>query len=162
MAAGRTYTPIATTTLTSSQSSVTFSSLGSYTDLVLISSAWTGSADVDIFVQFNSDTATNYSVTRLYGTGSVAASNRQTAQTGIKIAGSNNNTPNASIAHIMNYGNTVTYKTVLSRSDIADLNSNAYAGMWRSTAAITSIKVYPQTGSFSIGSTFTLYGIAAA
>ena len=37
MAAGSTYTPIATTTLGSAQADVTFSSIsGSYTDLVLI------------------------------------------------------------------------------------------------------------------------------
>jgi hypothetical protein len=157
-----TYEPIATTTLGSAQSSVTFSSLGSYTDIILISSAWTGSADIDIFMQFNSDTASNYSVTRLYGTGSAAASNRQTSQTGIKIAGSNNTTPNANITHIMNYGNATTYKTVLSRSDISDLNTNAYVGLWRSTSTITSIKVYPQTGNFSTGSSFTIFGVKAA
>jgi hypothetical protein len=36
MAAGSTYTPIATTTLSSSQAEVTFTSFSGYTDLVLI------------------------------------------------------------------------------------------------------------------------------
>jgi hypothetical protein len=34
--------------------------------------------------------------------------------------------------------------------------------LWRSTAAISSVLIVPETGSFSTGSTFTLYGIKAA
>jgi len=40
MAAGKTYEPIATTTLSSSAATITFSSIsGSYTDLVFVSTA---------------------------------------------------------------------------------------------------------------------------
>jgi hypothetical protein len=34
--------------------------------------------------------------------------------------------------------------------------------LWRNTAAITSIRLYPETASWLSGSTFTLYGIAAS
>ena len=59
-----TYEPIATTTLGSAASSITFSSIpATYTDLRLVlvhtPSASTGNAQM----QFNSDTATNYSYT---------------------------------------------------------------------------------------------------
>ena len=72
-----TYTPLQTTTLGSSQASVTLSGIsGSYTDLVVVISAQGTSAgnDQDINMTFNSDTATNYSRTRLYGNGSNASS----------------------------------------------------------------------------------------
>ena len=41
----------------------------------------------------------------------------------------------------------------------------AQVALWRSTSAINTIKIYtggPSAGNWSVGSTFTLYGIAAA
>jgi hypothetical protein len=37
-----------------------------------------------------------------------------------------------------------------------------YAGLWRSTAAITSISITAGTTNIATNSTFTLYGIKAA
>jgi hypothetical protein len=66
MAAGATYTPLATNTLGSATSSVTFNSLSGYTDLVLVfKTKLTTSAAIK--VQYNADTGNNYSYTRLYG-----------------------------------------------------------------------------------------------
>jgi hypothetical protein len=62
----------------------------------------------------------------------------------------------------MNYRNSTTYKTVLSRYDDATKSTGAEVGLWRNTAAITSVLMKPGTGSFAAGSTFTIYGIAAA
>ena len=83
MAAGSTYTPIATNTLGSAQASVTFSSIsGSYTDLVLIINAGTSDAsEQDCLIRVNGDTGSNYSATYMYGTGSSAASGRNANQT---------------------------------------------------------------------------------
>jgi hypothetical protein len=62
--------------------------------------------------------------------------------------------------NVMNYANSTTYKTTLSRADAANEELTAIVGLWRSTAAITSIKVAADAGiNFSTGSTFTLYGI---
>ena len=59
-----TYEPIATTTLGSATASVTFSSLGSYTDIVLVCSVQSASSgDARINIRFNGDTASNYSGT---------------------------------------------------------------------------------------------------
>jgi len=78
MAAGNTYTPIATQTLSTSAASVTFSSIsGAYTDLVLIINA-ASSAQKDIDIRFNSDTAGNYSNTWMAGNGSSTHSGRTT------------------------------------------------------------------------------------
>jgi hypothetical protein len=67
----------------------------------------------------------------------------------------------------MNYSNTLTYKPILHRNGAAATGTDAFAGLWRSTAAITQIDLYahynlPTSNVFNVGSTFTLYGIAAA
>jgi hypothetical protein len=42
-------------------------------------------------------------------------------------------------------------------------NVNAVVGLWRSTSAINTIKIYDASSyNFSSNSTFTLYGIASA
>jgi hypothetical protein len=164
MAAGSTYTPIATTTVSTTTSTVSFSSIsGSYTDLILVSAY--GSTNT-MYVQFNSDTTSNYSSTILYGTGTTAASTRVSA-TRIYIggywvgsdSGANSNTINT---HIQNYSNSTTYKTLLSKSANPSNEVDAIAGLWRSTSAINAITVGVTAGNITIGSTFTLYGIAAA
>ena len=78
-----TYEPIATTTLGSAQTSVTFSSIsGAYTDLVLVINAGnSGGTGYGIALQCNNDTGSNYSFTQLYGTGSAATSTRSTSTT---------------------------------------------------------------------------------
>lgn len=164
-----TYEPIATTTLGSATSSYTFSSIPStYTDLVLVASL-NGSTGTAIKVQFNSDTGTNYSLTRLVGDGLNTISSSQTNSTSI-IYGYNG-VPTTSnefapvIMNIQNYANTTTYKTMLSRFNNANSTSgstDAIVGLWRSTSAITSVTVATNSGTFSTGSTFTLYGIKAA
>jgi hypothetical protein len=161
-----TYTPIQTYTLASTQADVTFTSIsGTYTDLVLVVTPTTTSANSSIFMQFNADTGTNYSVTYIYGSGSVADSDRITSANQGSIAfSSDNTTPFTIKASIQNYSNSTTNKTYLSRSSAASSTSGdlTYVGLWRSTAAITAIKLYPNTGSFTSGSVFTLYGIKAA
>lgn len=166
MAAGSTYTPIATTTLGSAAASYTFSSIPStYTDLVLVSvgSVASGGGICSIYAQFNSDTATNYSTTILYGTGSSALSTKESSQIYVRVGQTNDTVITNSIAHIQNYSNATTYKTVLSRANISDTRVVAMAGLWRSTSAITSITLTNNSGqNFVAGCTFTLYGIAAA
>lgn len=164
-----TYDCIATTTLGSAAASVTFSSIsGSYTDLVLVFAGTSGAVD-SLFGRLNSDTGSNYSATELRGDGSAAASSRFSNVSylylGYNVSMDATNQANA-IIHIMNYSNTTTYKTIISRFNRAAGASYpgtaAYANLWRSTSAITSIDLIDYGGSnFSVGSTFTLYGIKA-
>jgi len=164
MAAGSTYTPIATTTLSSNQSSVTFNSFSGYTDLILITNPKSATGNQSIYIQFNSDTGTNYSRTVMYGDGSSASSSRDSSYNYIRM-GYNTGAQTANITQIQNYSNSTTYKSTISRSNTyAGSAGYVYAsvGLWRNTAAITSILVGVDTGNFESGSTFTLYGIAAA
>ena len=164
-----TYTPIATTTLGSAASSVTFSSIsGSYTDLrlVIVPTATSGSTTY-IALQFNGDTGTTYSETYMTGSGTAATSARDSSVNATYLYNTGAPTTAGQLVvttDIMNYSNATTYKTLLSRSNNAGAFTNAYVGLWRSTSAITSIVISPVGGSgtYASGSTFTLYGIKAA
>ena len=171
MAAGLTYTPIATTTLSSATSNITFSSIsGSYTDIILVCQFSGASSGQSPYLQVNSDTGTNYSGTLLTGNGTTAASSRYSSDTQISDNSKGiSTTAGANIItwHFQNYSNTTTYKTVLFRTTAMDGASyqgvTAGVGLWRSTSAITSIKFY-LSGSVNLasGTTATLYGILAA
>jgi hypothetical protein len=165
-----TYEPIATTTLGSAAATVTFSSIsGSYTDLVLVMSAFGSVSGADIRVQVNSDTASNYSLTRLVGY-TTAFSNRASNATYWQITnsvgiGSSSSDPTADVIQFMNYSNTTTNKTILVRHNQPQsslMETAAQVGLYRSTSAITSITFSLSSGNYSSGSTFTLYGIKAA
>ena len=159
-----TYTPIATQTLGSSAANVTFSSIsGSYTDLIIVASAYASSADTSIEVYYNGSASSGlYSETILDGDGSTASSARE-SNVNAAALGSVGTSQSVSIIQIQNYSNTTTYKTALGRGNNINNRVRAYVGLWRNTAAITSVTLY-LTGSanFGSGSTFTLYGIKAA
>ena len=154
-----TYEKIATTTLGSATATVTFSSIsGAYTDLVLvINGTLTGSAVK--YINFNGVT-TSYSCTTLIGSGSAASSGRYTDPY-IDVSNSSTN-PFVNIIQINNYSNSTTFKTYLARQGAASTSTEAIVGLWRSTAAITSLSVNTSSNAFASGSTFTLYGIKAA
>lgn len=155
-----TYEPIATTTLGSAASSVTFSSIsGSYTDLIFIFNG-KGGTSANVTFQFNSDTSTNYSASIIYGDGSTAGAVGVTNQTSMNI-GSVGTNWTTNIISINNYSNANTFKTALGRFSRPD-EVGQKVGLWRSTSAITSIVVGKSSGTFDTGSTFTLYGIKAA
>lgn len=161
--AGATYVPIATQTLGSSSSSVTFSSIPqTYTDLVLVFSGITNAVN-DIQLTFNSDTGTNYSRTNFETTGSSIESgyttNHNYGQIGYVPSGT---TQGTNICNIMNYANTVAYKTFISKYSAFTTWSGISVSLWRSTSAITSVGLTPQSSTFNAGTTFTLYGIKAA
>lgn len=169
-----TYEPIATQTLGSTASAVTFNSIPqTYTDLiVVVNAAYSGTVDDIRFRVGNGgtlDSGNNYSYTIMYGTGASAGSVRASNQSsGIgDYYASPNTTLGATnqIFHFQNYSNTTTYKTILFRSSRADNGVDTGVNLWRSTNAITDIS-FARSSSFSgtwaTGSTFTLYGIANA
>ena len=161
MAAGSTYTPLATVTASGSGlTQLIMSSIPStYTDLILVGNIGTTFVGVNGYLQFNGDTGTNYSWTRILGDGSAASSSRTATTNGINYL---TNSYNAIICHIQNYSNSTTYKTALVRSNNPSNYVTAAVGLWRNTAAITSITVDMDSNYIPAGSTFTLYGIAAA
>ena len=162
-----TYTELLKTTVGTATSSVTLSLSGisGYTDLVLVANCKnTTGATYGLLLQYNGDTASNYSTTLLWGNGSSASSFRYTTQyNGVFAgwAGSTNFSPY--IINIQNYANSTTFKTTLTRSSDAGDRVGAMVGLWRNTAAITSINIsFEPTANIAVGSTFSLYGIANA
>ena len=167
MAAGATYVPIATQTLGSSASSVTFNSISQgFTDLVVVSSIKPSSSASGYgpSFQINGDTGSNYSYTLIYGNGSSAGSIRASSINYARYgSGGSTSTLEADVTHIMNYSNTTTYKTILARFSQPSADTGAFVNLWRNTAAITSLTFYGNDGgSIAAGSTFTLFGISAA
>ena len=161
-----TYTPIATTTLGSAAADITFSSISGYTDLVLIADTQSdGGSSGNLRMRFNSDSGSNYSRTIMYGTGSSAGSARSTNDTNITISVMptvSQGYKTIARVNIQNYANSTTYKSTVSRADLLNDAALAVVGLWRNTAAITSITLSSSVGNLATGSTFTLYGIKAA
>jgi hypothetical protein len=157
-----TYTPLATQTLSSPASTITFSSIpNTYTDLILI---FNGSAAsyVNTYLTINGDSSVLYSATRLYGNGTSPSSTSYSAAS-FSYAGDVQTSGSNGIIHFMSYANTNVKKTFISRDSAANGGVGAWAGLYNSTSAISSILFGATSGTnFNSGSTFTLYGIKAA
>jgi hypothetical protein len=179
MAAGNTYEAIFTNTVSgSSTASVTFSSIPStYTDIVIVASvrSLATANTTGLLCQVNGVVGNVYDGFYLRGNGSSATAARYNkfidptfaAPVGNMVA--NNATSGTFSNHIINwnnYSNATTYKTFTARSNsqnsTADAFVEAVVNMFFSTAAISSIKFFPETGNFASGSTISLYGIKAA
>ena len=171
--ATNTYVALQTTTVSGSATNlVTFTSIPqTYTDLVIVAN-YLGftNAGMTTFVQLNGVTGSVYSSTSLEGTFNGASSGRYTTGIitgGIPTGGSNWGYLVGQATErfdIFNYANAVTQKTILSRFSQPTGNGyvQAVVGKWTGTSAITSVGIGTYgTGAFAVGSTFTLYGIAA-
>jgi hypothetical protein len=166
-----TYVNITSTTLGSDTSPVTFSSIPStYTDLVLrISGRNTGSgAFGNVRIQFNGDTASNYSYVYMQGSGSAASAGRNSSVTQIQVNnGVDIGTDTANtFANIELYIPSYTvsqhkpfYWFGATENNASTAYINSYANLWRNTAAISSISLFFNSFAFATGSTFYLYGI---
>ena len=161
MAAGNTYTPIATQSLSGS-SEVTFSSIPAiYTDLRIVTA---GAVNVGLHnwqLQFNGDTGANYSSTFIATTGGSGRIANATFITLDRYGYFSTSQTNI-LFDMMSYANVSANKTLLSRSNNAAEGSGFVTGLWRNTAAVTSIRMYLSGSTFASGSTASLYGIAAA
>ena len=165
-----TYTPIATNTLSSSAASVTFSSIpGTYKDLVAVIQHKPVVTVSGLMCQVGASTvitAASYSVTSMYGNGSTASSSRDTARTNMSFSrntGDDNSDFQFTTINFMNYANTTTFKTAISRLSNAAQEAEATVNLLRNTTNIDIITFFLSgTGLlFDTGSTFTLYGIGA-
>jgi len=164
-----TYEPIATSTLSSAAASIAFTSITSaYTDLRLVVTSLASSSTIGGMIQFNSDTGSNYSYTRLTGDGATASTTRTSAFTQLNTAFSGNATttiPMLQTVDVFSYAGS-TNKTILVTSQSDKNGSGAVersCGLWRNTAAITRIDIFPNSASnFAAGTTATLYGILKA
>jgi hypothetical protein len=155
---------IATQTLGSAASSITFSSIPStYTDLRVTITGLSTTNNVNMCVRFNGDTGSNYSYTQLYGNSSSASSGNSVSQTTMYLSAGALYTATPTFYSFDTFSYTgSTYKTSLT-TESGDTNGSGYVNrqvcLWRSTSAITTILLYPSSGNFATGFTATLWGI---
>lgn len=156
-----TYTALASHTLSSTASTVTFGSIpNTYRDLVAVINirGLTGSPTARGGYMLLNGSA----LSTVYVSSSGGNSNSGTD-------GSDGIVPFANghgvfIVNIMDYSATDKHKTVLTRASSPAVSSWFIGSRYASTNAVTSITFYgPDNGSdqFAVGSTFTLYGIAS-
>lgn len=154
------YESIATTTVGAGGSStITFSSIPqTYTHLQLRCITNSGGDRL----QFNNDTAANYTRHYMLGNGTTASAGASTGATYSSVIDYTNttNTFAASIVDILDYTDVNKFKTIRSLTGF-ETNTQGeiflFSGLWRSTAAISTITI---TGSTAAQySQFALYGI---
>lgn len=158
---------ISTTILTSTTSTVTFSSIPStYKHLQLrITGGLATATNNQMLVRFNSDSGTNYAWHSLTGSDTSVTSTAGTTQSAISsgVVGYNANTFSASIIDILDYSSTSKNKTLRSLHGVnvsgGIVRVGLHSGLWLNTAAISTITISNNNASYAAGSRFTLYGI---
>jgi hypothetical protein len=162
------YIPIASQTLGSSASSVTFSSIPTtlngktLRDLVLVCNMIGTSTGGGLFMRINSDTGSNYSRVIADGTGSGVLSNSGTTTSFFTMWGSQevSGSTSTSIFQLLDYSVTDKHKAILARSNnVVDSGVSMAAGRWANTAAVNALLISLFSNQFAAGSTFSLYGI---
>jgi hypothetical protein len=166
--ATNTYVELRTQTVAVATNTVTFDLTGisGYTDLrvVINSDVTTGIGNINM--RYNGDsTSTLYSGTFLTGTGSSSGVTLRSQSAneiilnyyGYMEAG----TPTSVLVDIFQFANTNVFKVNSSRANNTANGLAANIGMWRNTSAITSVTFITGSNNFTVGSTFSLYGIRA-
>ena len=172
------YELISTTLITSNTASVTFNVsayASTYKHLQIRAIArGTQTYGHGTDIQCNSDTGTNYSAHYLRGNGATVVSESSINSGSMRfwptVTGTSGTTGSfgQAIYDFVDAFSSSKYKTVKSLYGMQDAGSfDRYiylaSGNWRSTSAITSIKLKPEGGgSFVDGSRFSIYGIKGA
>jgi hypothetical protein len=162
-----TYTPLATVTLTSSVSSVTFSNIpATYRDLILVASAkYSGSAtNRGSAMRVNGITSSDYSNVRTDNGASAGGTDNN-----IPLIGESNTNFATHIIQFMDYSATDKHKSILFRSSTDGARVAMVAARVATTNAITSIALWPPDNfitpgdpdQWASGSSFSLFGIEA-
>jgi hypothetical protein len=168
--------PIATSTL-SSNGYFEFSNIPqNYQDLFVSVNARaaatvgdSGFSNQSYITAYFNDITSNYSVTFLIADGTSATSTRASSQSNCYFGFIPNQNATSGIfgattIQILNYANTSTFKTTLSRT-AGDANGSGTTTLtvnsWRNTLAINKITLYCSYTNFLAGTTATLYGIRA-
>ena len=159
-----TYDLLDSVTLSSSASSVTFSSIDqSYRDLVLAVEVTGISAVVTFNVVFNSDAVTEVEWVRMRGSGTAASSGAFGGVTYFRCISAATNTSASHILQLLDYSTTGKQKSGLYRGNNAGSSNGVQASAmrWLSTSAINTVKIETGANTYAAGSTFYLYGVAA-
>ena len=155
-----TYVALATETLSGTDASITFSSIpATYRDLVLVINATT-TANAPVGVYINGDSGSNYSAVRAYGNIDGAYSQSVSGNYLDFDFGSTDGN-NMWFLNFMDYSATDKHKTVLIKANQNAADVTMWASRWANTSAITSLECFTSGSTWTVGSTFSLYGIEA-
>jgi hypothetical protein len=173
VAAVGSYDLLATEILTTSQSSVTFSSLGDYAadyQHLQVRMAIRGAGaygSLRAQVTFNSNT-TGYSSHGLIGTGSSVVSEAYTSEAFGRLGRviGNSGTSNSFaglVTDVLDPFESTKNTTIRTLNGNTGYNQiQLYSTLWNNTAAVTSMAITPEAGNWIAGSRFSLYGIRKA
>jgi len=163
------YESIATATGTGSSGVMTFSSIpATYTHLQIRGFTKSTSSGSNWKVQFNGDTGSNYANHYLESNGSTVSAGAELTQTGMNFYAATATSTAASVyaamvMDILDYTSSNKNKTVRTLSGVdtnGGGNNDFNSGLWYATpAAITSITITLNSGSFDTNSKIALYGI---
>ena len=169
-----TYELIETQILGSSQSSITFSNLGTYSSTykhlqIRLTARGSNNATWEINeMRFNGDSGANYANHLLRGGGSTVSSSGGGGGTSIGFETVGNTAPSGAFAAVIidildAYSTTKnkTTRTIWGRHNASDNAITLTSGLWQNTNAISSIVLTDGGGarSFLTGSRFSIYGI---
>ena len=157
-----TYIALQNITLTGSASSVTFSNIpNTYRDLIIAANI-DNSVNTELFIRFNNDTGTNYTSVRMQGSGVAAGANTHLGPA-MRLVGNGDimtDFSHVAIVQLFDYSVANKHKAVLSRTNSSN-GMDACAGRWTVSDPISVVTLIPNSGSFQVGSTFSMYGIEA-
>lgn len=164
---------LADSTLSSPAATFDFTSIPAHwthLELVVYSRGDVAATGADLWLRFNGDTAGNYDWQYVAGGAAVAVAAEGLAATKIIVGGMPGSTGPANAfsmtrVDIGHYAGASNQKSLVSQNAMKSseasggLAVNAYAGFWRSNAAINQITVLPSSGNFDTGSRASLYGM---
>ena len=161
------------TILSTTATSIVFSSLGSYSDYKHLQIRMVGRnvntsiGGARFILRFNSDSGSNYATHWLKGNGTAVTSGNITSTTGIgpsfgNIAnnGATTNAFGGNIVDILDFYNSSKNTTVRTFGGTDFFEMGLGSGFWNNTAAVTRIEIIDGSfaGGFVAGSRFSLYG----
>jgi hypothetical protein len=165
------YDSIATTTLGSSASSITFSSIPSTYKHLQVRYSGLSASMGSLFIQINGDTGTNYRTHYLTGSGSSAVAGDLAGRNGMVLGGVgaaqfSTTYPYVGIIDYLDYTDTNKYHVVRSLHG-TDTNNTGYngavgvaSGLHLSTTAISSLTFFLDGAvNLTANTSFALYGI---
>ena len=167
-----TYVALAKATLTSDAASIELTAIsGTYTDLLLVGNGradYAASTARQIRLVINSDTGTNYSKIQVYGNGATVSNEIASATANMNFFSVAADSTTAStfgsfefyIAGYSTANNKPISTSIANENNSTTGYNQMGAGLYRSSSAITSLKLDFQAGNnFKSGTTIWLYGI---
>lgn len=144
-----------------------------YEDLIVVASGRLTGSSVDVLAQINGDTGANYRSETINAFSTSVAGSQNAAATSMRVGvfpGTSGGAPTGYVgsfqAVIHNYARTSLHKGILAEWQCSTGTGGFTQGrgieahMWANTAAVTSLSVFPTSGSFEAGTVITLYARA--